>query len=147
VIAGEGRLGGHRVAVAACEFGFLGLSIGTAAGERLTLAVERATGERLPLVVAPASGGTRPTRASLSYLVYLRHPTTGGVFASWASLGHLTLAEPGALIGLLGPRVQCLGADILGKPRVFMVYVGGFDNYTRRCGEVVASNYEGLTFR
>jgi acyl-CoA carboxylase subunit beta len=126
VITGEGRLGGHRVAAAACEFGFLGGSIGAAAGERLTLAVERATGERLPLVVAPASGGTRMQEgalaflqmvkitaavtahksAGLPYLVYLRHPTTGGVFASWASLGHLTLAEPGALIGLLGPRVH-----------------------------------------
>jgi acyl-CoA carboxylase subunit beta len=126
VITGEGRLGGHRVAVAACEFGFLGGSIGTAAGERLTLAVERATGERLPLVVAPASGGTRMQEgtlaflqmvkitaavtahksAGLPYLVYLRHPTTGGVFASWASLGHLTLAAPGALIGFLGPRVH-----------------------------------------
>jgi acetyl-CoA carboxylase carboxyl transferase subunit beta len=126
VITGEGRLGGRRVAVAACEFGFLGGSIGAAAGERLTRAVERATAERLPLVVAPASGGTRMQegtlaflqmvkitaavtahkRSGLLYLVYLRHPTTGGVIASWASLGHLTLAEPGALIGFLGPRVH-----------------------------------------
>jgi acyl-CoA carboxylase subunit beta len=125
VITGEGRLGGRRVAVAASEFGFLGGSIGVAAGERLTRAIERATAERLPLIVAPASGGTRMQEgtvafvqmvkitaavvahksAGLSYLVYLRHPTTGGVFASWASLGHLTLAEPGALIGFLGPRV------------------------------------------
>ena len=125
VITGEGRLGGHRVAVAACEFGFLGGSIGAAAGERLTHAVERATGERLPLIVTPASGGTRMQEgtlaflkmvkitaavaahksAGLPYLVYLRHPTTGGVFASWASLGHVTLAEPGALIGFLGARV------------------------------------------
>jgi acyl-CoA carboxylase subunit beta len=125
VITGEGRLGGRRIAVAASEFGFLGGSIGRAAGERLTAAIERATAERLPLIAAPASGGTRMqegTRAflqmvkitaavvahkgaGLPYLVYLRHPTTGGVFASWASLGHLTLAEPGALIGFLGPRV------------------------------------------
>jgi acetyl-CoA carboxylase carboxyl transferase beta subunit len=125
-ITGEGRLGGHRVAVAACEFGFLGGSIGAVTGERLTRAVERATGERLPLIVMPASGGTRMQEgtlaflqmvkvtaavtahksAGLPYLVYLRHPTTGGVFASWASLGHLTLAEPGALIGFLGPRVH-----------------------------------------
>jgi acyl-CoA carboxylase subunit beta len=125
VITGEGTLGGRRIAVAASEFGFLGGSIGRAAGERLTAAIERATAERLPLIAAPASGGTRMqegTRAfmqmvkitaavvahkstALPYLVYLRHPTTGGVFASWASLGHLTLAEPGALIGFLGPRV------------------------------------------
>jgi acyl-CoA carboxylase subunit beta len=125
VITGEGLLRGRRVAVAASEFGFLGGSVGLAAGERLTAAVERATAERLPLVVLPASGGTRMQEgtlaflqmikitaavtahksAGLPYLVYLRHPTTGGVFASWASLGHLTLAEPGALIGFLGPRV------------------------------------------
>ena len=102
---------------------FLGGSIGVAAAERLTLAVERATAERLPLIAAPASGGTRMQEgtvaflpmatitaavaahqaAGLPYLVYLRHPTTGGVFASWASVGHLTVAEPGALIGFLGP--------------------------------------------
>ena len=125
VCTGEGLLGGRRVAVAVSEFGFLGGSIGVAAAQRLTLAVERATDERLPLIAAPASGGTRMQEgtvaflqmatitaaiaahqaASLPYLVYLRHPTTGGVFASWASVGHLTLAEPGALIGFLGPRV------------------------------------------
>ena len=113
------------MAVAVSEFGFLGGSIGVAAAERLTRAVERATAERLPLIAAPASGGTRMQEgtvaflqmakitaavaahqaAGLPYLVYLRHPTTGGVFASWASVGHLTLAEPGALIGFLGPRV------------------------------------------
>ena len=121
----RGCFGGHRVAVAVSEFGFLGGSIGVAAAQRLTLAVERATAERLPLIAAPASGGTRMQEgtvaflqmatitaavaahqaAGLPYLVYLRHPTTGGVFASWASVGHLTLAEPGALIGFLGPRV------------------------------------------
>ena len=126
VCTGEGLLGGRRVAVAISEFGFLGGSIGVAAAERLTLAVERATAERLPLIAAPASGGTRMQEgtvaflqmvkitaavaahraAGLPYLVYLRHPTTGGVFASWASVGHLTLAEPGALIGFLGPRVS-----------------------------------------
>jgi acetyl-CoA carboxylase carboxyl transferase subunit beta len=125
VSTGEGRIAGHRAAVAAGEFGFLGGSIGVAAAERLTLAVERATAERLPLIAAPASGGTRMQEgtiaflqmakitaavaahqaAHLPYLVYLRHPTTGGVLASWASLGHLTVAEPGAMIGFLGPRV------------------------------------------
>ena len=125
VCTGEGLLGGRRVAVAVSEFGFLGGSIGVAAAERLTRAVERATAERLPLIAAPASGGTRMQEgtvaflqmatitaavaahqaAGLPYLVYLRHPTTGGVFASWASVGHLTVAEPGALIGFLGPRV------------------------------------------
>ena len=125
VITGTGLIGGHRVAVAASEFGFLGGSIGVAAGERLARAVGRATAERLPLIALPASGGTRMQEgtaaflqmvkvtaavtahkaAHLPYFAYLRHPTTGGVFASWASLGHLTIAEPGALLGFLGPRV------------------------------------------
>ncbi|GAA4559842.1 carboxyl transferase domain-containing protein [Planotetraspora kaengkrachanensis] len=125
VITGEGTLDGRRVAVVACEFSFLAGSIGVAATERLVRAVERATAERLPLLAAPASGGTRMQEgalafaqmvkitvavtahrdAGLPYVVYLRHPTTGGVFASWGSLGHVTAAEPGALIGFLGPRV------------------------------------------
>ncbi|MGP3984417.1 carboxyl transferase domain-containing protein [Streptomyces sp. KR80] len=126
VVTGEGRIRGRRVAVLACEFRFLAGSIGMAAGERLIQAVERATKERLPLLAAPASGGTRMQEgtvafvqmvkvtaaiadhkaAGLPYLVYLRHPTMGGVLASWGSLGHVTAAEPGALIGFLGPRVH-----------------------------------------
>ncbi|MFK5633415.1 MULTISPECIES: carboxyl transferase domain-containing protein [unclassified Ornithinimicrobium] len=126
VITGEGRLDGRRVAVAAGEFGFLAGSMGAAASERLTLAFERATREGLPFLASPSSGGTRMQegtpaflqmvkigqavmahrRAGLPYLVYLRDPTTGGVLASWGSLGHLTVAEPGALIGFLGPRVR-----------------------------------------
>ncbi len=125
VVTGEGSIGGRRVAVAACEFGFLAGSIGVAAAERLVRCVERATAEQLPLLASPASGGTRMQEgtiaflqmvkiaaavarhraAGLPYLVYLRHPTTGGVFASWGSLGHITVAQPGALIGFLGPRV------------------------------------------
>ncbi|MET7302157.1 carboxyl transferase domain-containing protein [Embleya sp. NPDC005575] len=125
LVTGEGRIHGRRVAVAACEFDFLAGSIGVAGAERLTLAVERATTEGLPLLASPTSGGTRMQEgtvaflqmvkisaavaahraAGLPYLVYLRHPTTGGVFASWGSLGHVTAAQPGALIGFLGPRV------------------------------------------
>ncbi|MGB3482306.1 MAG: carboxyl transferase domain-containing protein [Mycobacterium sp.] len=125
VLTGEGTVFGRRVAVVACEFDFLAGSIGVAAAERITTAIERATALRLPLLASPSSGGTRMQegtvaflqmvkiaaavtlhkRAQLPYLVYLRHPTTGGVFASWGSLGHITVAEPGALIGFLGPRV------------------------------------------
>jgi acetyl-CoA carboxylase carboxyl transferase beta subunit len=125
VLTGEGTVFGRRIAVVACEFDFLAGSIGVAAAERITAAIERATAEKLPLVASPSSGGTRMQegtvaflqmvkiaaavelhkRAHLPYLVYLRHPTTGGVFASWGSLGHVTAAEPGALIGFLGPRV------------------------------------------
>ncbi|ODQ96654.1 acetyl-coenzyme A carboxylase carboxyl transferase subunits beta/alpha [Mycolicibacterium holsaticum] len=125
VLTGEGTIFGRRVALVMCEFDFLAGSIGVAAAERITLAVQRATAERLPLVASPSSGGTRMQegtvaflqmvkiaaavelhkRAHLPYLVYLRNPTTGGVFASWGSLGHVTAAEPEALIGFLGPRV------------------------------------------
>ncbi|EUA50887.1 carboxyl transferase domain protein [Mycobacterium xenopi 3993] len=133
VLTGEGRVFGRRVAVVVCEFGFLGGSIGVAAAERITAAMQRATAERLPLLASPSSGGTRMQegtvaflqmvkiaaavtlhkRAHLPYLVYLRHPTTGGVFASWGSLGHITIAEPGALIGFLGPRVY---EQLYGEP-------------------------------
>jgi len=133
VLTGEGRVFGRRVAVVVCEFSFLGGSIGVAAAERITAAVERATAERLPLLASPSSGGTRMQegtvaflqmvkiaaavrlhkQAHLPYLVYLRNPTTGGVFASWGSLGHVTVAEPGALIGFLGPRVYEL---LYGEP-------------------------------
>ena len=125
VLTGEGLIRGRRVAVIISEFRFLAGSIGQAAAERIVNAVERATREGLPLLAGPASGGTRMQegtiaflsmvkisaavrthrKAGLPYLVYLRHPTTGGVMASWGSLGHITAAEPGALLGFLGPRV------------------------------------------
>src|SRR6516164_4322123 len=133
VLTGEGRIFGRRVALVVCEFDFLGGSIGVAAAERITAAMERATAQRLPLWASPRSGGTRMQegtvaflqmvkiaaavtlhkRAHLPYLVYLRNPTTGGVFASWGSLGHVTIAEPGALIGFLGPRVY---EQLYGEP-------------------------------
>lgn len=125
VITGEGLLGDHRVAVIAGEFGFLAGSIGVAAATRIIAAFDRAREERLPLIALPSSGGTRMqegtpafvtmvgiTRAvaaykaaGLPYLTYLRHPTTGGVLASWGSLGQFTFGEPGATIGFLGARV------------------------------------------
>ena len=125
VITGEALLRGRRVAVMLGEFRFLAGSIGRAAADRLVAAIERATIERLPLVSGPVSGGTRMQEgtpafvqmvrisqavaahkaAGLPYLVYLRHPTTGGVMASWGSLGQVTAAEPEALVGFLGPRV------------------------------------------
>jgi acetyl-CoA carboxylase beta subunit/acetyl-CoA carboxylase alpha subunit len=125
VITGAGLIRGRRVAVIVSEFSFLAGSIGHAAAQRIVAAVERATAEGLPLLAGPASGGTRMQegtlaflsmvkitgavrahrQAGLPYLVYLRHPTTGGVMASWGSLGHMNVAEPGALLGFLGPRV------------------------------------------
>jgi len=125
VITGSGRIDGRAVAVIVNEFDFLAGSIGSQAADRVLDAISRATAERLPLLASTCSGGTRMQEgtpafvkmapiaraiaehkaAGLPYLVYLRHPTTGGVFASWGSLGHITVAEPAALTGFLGPRV------------------------------------------
>jgi acetyl-CoA carboxylase carboxyl transferase subunit beta len=125
IVTGEGRIRGRRVAVIVGEFRFLAGSIGSTAAARIVTAFDRAREAELPLFAAPASGGTRMQEgtpafvgmvkisaactafkdAGLPYLVYLRHPTTGGVFASWGSLGHVTVAEPGAMIGFLGARV------------------------------------------
>ncbi|RZU63332.1 carboxyl transferase domain-containing protein [Zhihengliuella halotolerans] len=133
IITGEGRVNGRRVAVAVSEFGFLGGSIGMAAADRLVRLFDRAATEGLAVLASPASGGTRMQEgtpafvsmvgisaavrrhrlAGLPYLVYLRDPTTGGVMASWGSQGHVTVAQPGALLGFLGPRVY---ETIYGRP-------------------------------
>ena len=125
ILTGRGTVRGRPVAVIANEFRFLAGSIGGAAARRIVSAVRRATSEGIPVLASTASGGTRMQegtasfvqmieisraimdhkKAGLPYLVHLRHPTTGGVFASWGSLGHITVAEPGALIGFLGPKV------------------------------------------
>ena len=125
VVVGEALVGGHRVALLVWEFQFLAGSMGVEAAERLVNAVERATAWGLPVVAATASGGVRMQEgttafvqlvkivaavaehrgAGLPFISYLRNPTTGGVFASVGSLGQITLAEPGALIGFLGSRV------------------------------------------
>ena len=132
VLTGCGRVGGRRVAVVVSEFRFLAGSIGRATAGRIVAAVRRATAEGLPLLATTASGGTRMQEgtpafvemieiiravmahraAGLLYLVHLRNPTTGGVYASWGSLGHLTVAQPRALVGFLGPRVfQALNGE------------------------------------
>src|SRR5918993_1930404 len=133
VLTGRGLVRGRQVAIVVNEFAFLGGSIGRAAAGRIVSAVERATSEGLPLLASTASGGTRMQEgtpaffemvaisravmahraAGLPYLVHLRHPTTGGVYASWGSLGHVTVAEPGALVGFLGPKVY---AGLNGRP-------------------------------
>lgn len=125
IVTGQGTVKGRPVAFIVNEFRFLAGSIGRAAAERIVAAIRRATAEGLPLLASTASGGTRMQEgtpafvkmidisraimdhraAGLPYLVHLRHPTTGGVFASWGSLGHVTVAEPGALVGFLGPKV------------------------------------------
>lgn len=125
VLTGRGRVHGRPVAFVVSEFAFLAGSIGREAAGRIVAAVRRATDEGLPLLASTSSGGTRMQEgtpafvrmieisralmahrtAGLPYLVHLRHPTTGGVLASWGSLGHVTVAEPGALVGFLGPKV------------------------------------------
>ncbi len=125
VLTGRGLVRGRAVVVVVNEFTFLGGSIGRAAAQRIVSAVRRATAEGLPLLATTASGGTRMQEgtpaffemveisravmvhraAGLPYLVHLRNPTTGGVYASWGSLGHVTVAEPDALVGFLGPKV------------------------------------------
>jgi len=118
-------MGGRRTAIGAMEYGFIGGSMGVVVGEKVTRCIERALEERLPLVVVSCSGGARMMEGTLSlmqmakisaalallheaklpFLSVLTDPTTGGVTASFAMLGDLNLAEPGALIGFAGPRV------------------------------------------
>jgi acetyl-CoA carboxylase alpha subunit len=124
VVTGECIVGGVRTAVIAWEFGFLGGSVGIGTATRIVAAIRRATERGLPLVALPRSGGTRMQEGSpafvqmvaitgalvdhrsagLPFLVHLCGPTTGGVLATIGSAGDLTTAEPGAMVGFLGPR-------------------------------------------
>jgi acetyl-CoA carboxylase carboxyl transferase subunit beta len=120
-----GRMGPHQVVVSAMEYGFIGGSMGAVVGETIARAVDRARLTRKPLIVVAASGGARMMEGVVSllqmakistalaqlddarvpYLSVLTDPTTGGVTASFAMLGDVNIAEPGALIGFAGPRV------------------------------------------
>jgi len=125
VLTGTGRIGGYPVALAVFEFSFLGGSMASVVGEKLTRTIELALQKRVPLLIVSASGGARMQEGILSlmqmaktsaalqrlsaervpYISLLTDPTTGGVTASFAMLGDLILAEPRALIGFAGPRV------------------------------------------
>ena len=125
VINAAGSLEGRPVVVSAMEYSFIGGSMGAVVGEKITRAVERATSDGRPLIVVSASGGARMMEGVISlmqlakisaalarmdsakvpYISVLTDPTTGGVTASYAMLGDLNIAEPGALIGFAGPRV------------------------------------------
>ncbi len=125
VVTGIGTIGTFRVALGVMDFGFLGGSMGSVVGEKLTRLIEAATNKELPLVIISTSGGARMyegmfslmqmaktsaalayhAKAHLPYISVLTHPTTAGVMASYASLGDLIIAEPGAMIGFAGPRV------------------------------------------
>ena len=134
VVTAQGRIDGIEVVVCVLDGRFLMGSMGTAVGEKVTLAAEYAKEHRFPLIIFSASGGARmqegiyslmqmaKTSAAIAsfskagglFISYLTHPTTGGVTASFASLGDITLAEPGALIGFAGPRVieQTIGRKL-----------------------------------
>jgi len=125
LLVAHGTLGGHEAVAAAFDFSFLGGSMGAAVGEGLLAAVRLAVEKSAPLIVFPASGGARMQEgiislmqlprtviavdevkeAGLPYIVVLTDPTTGGVTASFAMLGDVAIAEPGALIGFAGARV------------------------------------------
>ena len=125
VINARGKLEGKDVLVSAMEYSFIGGSMGTVVGEVITRAIEKATAEKRPLIVVSASGGARMMEGVISlmqmakisaalarldearvpYISLMTDPTTGGVTASFAMLGDLNIAEPGALIGFAGPRV------------------------------------------
>ena len=123
---GMGAIGGRRVAICVMDFGFMGGSMGAVVGEKVTRAAEAALDSRLPLIVVSASGGARMQEGTLAlmqlaktlaalerlraagvpFLSVLSDPTTGGVFASFASVGDVNIAEPDALIGFAGSRVS-----------------------------------------
>jgi acetyl-CoA carboxylase carboxyl transferase subunit beta len=125
VVTGLCKIGDQRVALGVMDFNFLGGSMGSVVGEKLTRLIERGTEKELPVIILSTSGGARmyegmfslmqmaKTSAALAYhakrhlpyISILTHPTTAGVMASFATLGDLILAEPGAMIGFAGPRV------------------------------------------
>ncbi len=125
VITGIGKIGNHRVALGVMDFTFLGGSMGAVVGEKLTRLIEAGTDRGLPVIIISSSGGARMyegmfslmqmaktcgalafhAKNKLPYISVLTHPTTAGVMASYASVGDLILAEPGAMIGFAGPRV------------------------------------------
>ena len=125
VITGVARIGGLPTVLCVFEFDYLGGSMGSVVGEKLTRAIELAIDKHLPVIIVSASGGARMQEGILSlmqlprttvavqmlrearkpYIVVLTNPTTGGVTASYAMLGDVQIAEPGALIGFAGPRV------------------------------------------
>jgi len=124
-VRGTGRIDGREIEICVMDFGFMGGSMGAVVGEKVTRAAEDALAERVPLIVVSASGGARMQEGTLAlmqlaktcaalerlraarvpYISVMSDPTTGGVFASYAVLGDVNLAEPNALIGFAGARV------------------------------------------
>jgi acetyl-CoA carboxylase carboxyl transferase subunit beta len=125
ILTAEGRIDGRAVICCSMEFGFIGGSMGSVVGEKVARAIERSIEKKTPLVIVSCSGGARMMEGTVSlmqlakvsaalarldearvpFVSVLTDPTTGGVTASYAMLGDLNIAEPGALIGFAGPRV------------------------------------------
>jgi acetyl-CoA carboxylase carboxyl transferase subunit beta len=125
IISAEGLLGGRPVLCCSMEFNFIGGSMGAVVGEKVTRTIEAAIAKHIPLIIISCSGGARMMEGTISlmqlakvsaalarldedrvpYISVLTDPTTGGVTASYAMLGDINIAEPGALIGFAGPRV------------------------------------------
>jgi len=125
ISCGRVLINGRPAALGVMDFEFLGASMGAVVGEKVTRLIERGTAEKLPVIISCASGGARMyeglfslmqmaktsaalarhAEAKLPYITVLTHPTTAGVMASYATLGDVIMAEPGALIGFAGPRV------------------------------------------
>lgn len=126
VLIGYAEIDGCPVVLAIIDFSFIGGSMGSVVGEQLTRGFEKALEERLPVIIFSGGGGGarmhegifslmqmaktaqavgRHSRAGLLYISVLTHPTMGGIYASFASLGDIIMAEPGALIGFAGPRI------------------------------------------
>jgi acetyl-CoA carboxylase carboxyl transferase subunit beta len=125
VVSGQGMIEGYKVAIAVMDFSFMGGSMGSVAGERMTRTIEFGTANRCPVIIVSASGGARMYEGMLSlmqmaktsgalarhacerlpFISVLTNPTLAGVMASFASLGDIILAEPGAMVGFAGQRV------------------------------------------
>lgn len=125
VVTGHAKIGGHPSVLGVMDFRFLGASMGSVVGEKLTRAIEEATATKSAVIIFSASGGARMhegilslmqmaktsgalaqhSQAGLPFISVLTHPTTGGVTASFATLGDIIVAEPGCMIGFAGPRV------------------------------------------
>jgi len=157
ICVGTCTLHGHPLALGVFDFSFMGGSMGSVVGERLTLLIEFATDNGLPLVIVSASGGARmqesifslmqmaKTSAALTrlhdkrlpFISVLTNPTTGGVTASFASLGDIIIAEPDALIGFAGPRVveKAIGQKLPPKAQKseFLLEKGMIDCIVKRC--------------
>lgn len=156
ISTGTCSIEGHKVALGVMDFSFMGGSMGSALGERLTLLIEHAIKENLPLIVVTASGGARMQESTLSlmqmaktssalsrlsekglpYISVLTNPTTGGVTASFATLGDVILAEPDALIAFAGPRVveQTIGQKLPpgAQKAEFLLEKGMIDGIVKR---------------